>query len=265
MSERPETTPKSDGVGVPHHTDGHYARIAGSYNDTWSTRSDYLAWMSRLIANRLRMSSGARVADIGAGTGLFLSRLAESASPQAPILCIDPSAEMLRHLPEDPRLRPVHGTAEDVAAGRVTLPYEQLDALLIKETIHHITDMPGTLRGLSGLLAPGGRMLVVTLPPLLDYPLFQAALDRFAAMQPEPESIVEAMRAAGLETQYTIEVFPVTVDRAHYIDLVGNLWMSVLSTFTDEELAAGLDEMRERYPERELHFIDRFAFIYGVR
>jgi ubiquinone/menaquinone biosynthesis C-methylase UbiE len=265
MSERPETRPESDGAGLPRHTDGHYARIAGSYNNTWSHRSDYLAWMSKQIANRLRTPAGARVADIGAGTGLFLSRLAESASPQAPILCIDPSAEMLRHLPEDPRLRPIRGTAEDVAAGRVTLPYEQLDALLIKETIHHVTDVPGTLRGLTGLLAPGGRMLVVTLPRLLDYPLFQAALDRFAAMQPEPESIVDAMRAAGLETEYSIEVFPVTVDRAHYIDLVGNLWMSVLSTFTKEELAAGLDEMRERYPQRELHFVDRFAFISGIR
>jgi 2-polyprenyl-3-methyl-5-hydroxy-6-metoxy-1,4-benzoquinol methylase len=265
MSERPQTRPESDAVHLAHRTDGHYARIASSYNDTWSNRSEYLTWMSRQIADRFRMSSGARIADIGAGTGLFLGELAESASPQVPILCVDPSAEMLQHLPEDPRLRPIHGTAEDIAAGRVALPYEQLDGLLIKETIHHLRDVPGTLRGLTDLLASRGRMLVVTLPPALDYPLFQAALDRFAATQPEPESIAEAMRAAGLETEYTIEVFPVTVDRAHYIDLVANLWMSVLSTFTDEELAAGLGEMRERYTQRELHFMDRFAFIYGVR
>ncbi|NMH91043.1 class I SAM-dependent methyltransferase [Pseudonocardia bannensis] len=257
--------PDNDVVDRFHRTDGHYGRIARSDNDTWSDRSDYLTWMSGQIAVRLRMSSGARVADIGAGTGLFLGRLAERASPQAPILCVDPSPEMLHHLPEDPRLRPIHGTAEDVAAGRVVLPYEQLDAVLIKETIHHVTDVPGTVRGLAELLAPSGRMLVVTLPPRLDYPLFQAALGRFAAMQPEPESIANAMRAAGIETECTIEAFPVTVDRRNYIDLVGNKWMSVLSTFTDDELAAGLDEMRERYPQRELHFLDRFAFVRGVR
>jgi hypothetical protein len=38
---------------------------------------------------------------IGAGTGLFLGRLMECPSPRAPILCVDPSAEMLRQLRRD--------------------------------------------------------------------------------------------------------------------------------------------------------------------
>lgn len=247
------------------HIEGHYAEIASSYNASWSNRSDYVIWMSTEIAKRLRISAGDRIADIGAGTGLFLRQLARWASADAPILCIDPSTEMLEHLPEDPRLRPIRGTAEGMSAGQVALPYEQFDAILMKEVIHHIRDVPGTLRGLAGLLAPGGRILVVTLPPLLDYPLFQAALDRFAAKQPEPESIAHAMQAAGLQTECTIEEVPIVADRDQYIDLVGNRWMSVLSTFTDEELAAGLDEMRERYPPGELQFVDRFAFVVGVR
>lgn len=265
MTKRSEPLPEDGAVDLRNHTDGHYARLADRYNHIWSERSEYLAWMSAQIADRLRVPEGARIADIGAGTGLFLGRLMGRASPRTPILCVDPSAEMLRQLPQDPRLRPVQGTAEDVAAGRVALPYEAFDAILVKETIHHVTDMPGTLRGLADLLAPGGRILVVTLPPLLNYPLFDAALDRFATVQPEPESVADAMRAAGLETEYSIEAFPVTIDREHYFDLVGNQWMSVLSSFTDEELAAGLDEMRDRYPQRQLRFTDRFAFITGVR
>jgi SAM-dependent methyltransferase len=252
-------------AAVNDHTDAHYAQIGSRYNGSWSTRSAYVTWMSTEIAKRLRISSGDRIADIGAGTGLFLRRLTEWTSASTPILCIDPSAEMLEQLPEDPRLRPILGTAEAVAAGSVVLPYEQLDAILIKEAIHHIRDVPGTLRGLVDRLARGGRLLVVTLPPQLDYPLFQAALDRFAARQPEPESIADAMRSAGLETECTIEEVPIIADQDQYIDLVGNRWMSVLSTFTDEEMAAGLDEMRERYPQRELHFVDRIAFVSGVR
>jgi len=247
------------------HLDRHYAQIASSYDETWSNRSEYLDWMSTHITRRLQVSPGARIGDVGAGTGLFLSRLAECASAQAPILCIDPSAEMLERLPEDPRLRPIQGTAEDVAAGRVVLPYAQLDAILIKETIHHVTDLPGTMRGLAALLAPGGRILVVTLPPQLDYPLFQAALDRFASTQPEPETVADAMRSAGLEAECMDEEFPVTVDRDRYIDLVGNRWMSVLSTFTAEELTAGLDEMRRRYRQGQVRFVERFAFVLGLR
>lgn len=243
----------------------HYARLAESYDEAWSHRPEYLTWMSEHTQRRLQMSAGDQVADIGAGTGLFLERLAERASADVPILCIDPSAAMLDQIPDDPRLRPIQATAEDVAEPRIALPYEKLDHIVIKETIHHVRDIPATMRGLADWLVPGGRVLVVTLPPRLDYPLFQAALDRFAAGHPEPEAIADAMRGAGLDAECTFEEYPVTVDRDHYVDLVGNQWMSVLSTFDDDDLAAGLDEMRARHPAGQLSFVDRFAFVLGVR
>jgi SAM-dependent methyltransferase len=265
LVRRESDTSEKGLVAVGEHVETHYAQIASRYNGSWSTRPAYVSWMSTEIAKRLRVSSGGRIADIGAGTGLFLRSLIEHASASTPVLCIDPSAEMLDLLPQDPRLRPILASAEEVAAGTAALPYDQFDAILIKEAIHHVEDVSGTVRGLAHRLAPGGRLLVVTLPPLLDYPLFQAALDRFATRQPEPTSIADAMRAAGLETDYGVEEVPVVADRDQYIDLVGNRWMSVLSTFTDEELATGIDEMRERYPQRELRFVDRIAFVSGIR
>ena len=252
-------------MSVAHRAEEHYENIAAQYDDTWAHRPEYLSWMSDHIGKRLRMTPGSRIADIGAGTGLFLGRLAQRASPDRPILCIDPSQPMLDQLPDDPRLRPIRATAEDVAAGRVKLPYEKLDGILIKETIHHVTDLPQTMQGLADLLAPGGRILVVTLPPRLEYPLFQAALDRFAVNHPEPDMIVETMRAIGLDAEVSYEEFPITVDREHWIELAGRQWMSVLHSFSPEEIAAGQEEIRERYPEPVLDFVDRFAFICGAR
>lgn len=243
----------------------HYQRLADNYDDTWGHRPDYVAWMNGLIFDRLRIQRGEHIADIGAGTGLFVQRLMDEVTSENPIVCIDPSQPMLDHLPEDPRLRAVCGSAEEVADGTVALPYDKLDAIVIKETIHHITDIPATIRGLTDRLVPGGRVLVVTLPPRLEYPLFSAALDRFAKHQPEPDDIAAAMRDAGLVVRLDYEAFPVRVDRDHYIDLVSRRWMSVLSTFDDAELAAGLREMSERHPPGELEFPDRFAFILGSR
>lgn len=242
----------------------HYEHIANDYDGNWAHSQEYVTWMNERIARTLRVRPGERIADVGGGTGLFVQGMLPDVGEQVPLLCIDPSQHMLDQVPEDPRLRTLCAGAEEVAETRVRLPYEHVDAILVKETIHHVADVAETVRGLARLLAPGGRLLIVTLPPRLEYPLFQAALDRFAANQPEPGEIAAAMDSAGLETDLRYEEFPVEVDREHYIRLVQrNKWMSVLYSFSDEELAAGADEMRERHPEKVLRYTDRFAFVLG--
>ncbi|MPZ60859.1 MAG: methyltransferase domain-containing protein [Propionibacteriales bacterium] len=246
-------------------TEDHYARLADSYDANWAHTAEYVSRMSELIADRVRIQAGERVADVGAGTGLFLRAFDDAITAENPIACIDPSRPMLDQLPDDARLTPVQATAEQVAAREVRLPDDELDVILMKEVIHHVSDIDTMVKGLAAQMAHGGRFLVVTLPPQLDYPLFEAALQRFGERQPEPDGIAGAMRAAGLEVEQALEEFPVRVSRDHYIELVGRRWMSVLSTFTDEELADGLDEMRRRHPQEHLEFADRFAFILGVK
>jgi len=243
----------------------HYARLAATYNGNWSHSPDYVAWMSGQVCDRLQIRPGDRVVDVGAGTGLFLSMLGGAVTADNPVVCVDPSRPMLDQLPDDPRLAPLQATAEQVASREVRLPYEQIDAVLIKEAIHHVADVPATVRGLADLLAPGGRFLVVTLPPLLEYPLFEAALERFAKRQPEPEGIAEDMADAGLRTDLSYAEFPVRVEREHYLGLVGRQWMSVLSTFSESEIADGLEEIRRRHPEDVLEFTDRFALVFGTK
>jgi hypothetical protein len=41
--------------------------------------------------------------------------------------------------------------------------------------------------------------------------------------------------------------------------------MSVLSTFSAEEIDEGIDAIRLRHPEHELTYTDRFAFIQGFK
>lgn len=249
---------------MAYDTAEHYERAAERYDDNWEHTAAYVQWMNERIAGALDIRPGDRIADVGSGTGLFLKGILPAVGPERPILCLDPSEAMLRYLPDDDRLRPVCASAEDIAKGAVDLPYDELDAILIKETIHHVEDIPETMRGLAGLLAPGGRILVISLPPRLDYPLFGAALDRFAAHQPEPADIARAMSDAGLSAGWSFQLFEAAVNPDHYRELVGNRWMSVLTTFTDEELADGLEEMRRKQEGlRELRYFDRFGFILG--
>ncbi|WP_327327109.1 class I SAM-dependent methyltransferase [Streptomyces sp. NBC_01210] len=244
---------------------GHYEGLAAEYDEHWVYGPDYIPWMSARIAEALRLTATDRIADIGSGTGLFASEVAKSLQPRQPILCVDPSEAMLRQIgtPPPPGLTPIVASAEDIAEGRRDLPYEELDAMWLKESVHHLPDPAHTLRGLSERLAPGGRLLVVMLPATIQYPLFEAALTRFEELQPDPAGIVGHLRGAGLDADLTHVEHELRIDRDKYLGMVRARYMSLLATFSDSEIEKGIEEMRAAHPEPVVVFPDRFAFILG--
>ncbi|MET8244754.1 class I SAM-dependent methyltransferase [Streptomyces sp. NPDC005202] len=246
---------------------GHYEGLAAEYDEHWVYDPDYVPWMSGRIAEALRLTPTDRIADIGSGTGLFAREVARQIQPHHSILCVDPSEAMLRGLgtPPPAALTPIVASAEDIAEGRARLPYEQLDAMWLKESVHHVADPAHTLRGLAGRLAPGGRLLVAMLSATIQYPLFKAALARFEELQPDPAVIAGHLRAAGLETTLGHVEHELRIDRDRYFGMVRARYMSLLSTFTDSEIEKGIEEMRVAHPEPVLVFPDRFAFVLGRR
>lgn len=246
---------------------GHYESLAAEYDEHWTYSPSYVSWMSARLAETLRLSRTDRMADIGCGTGLFTRQVAELVDPVNPVLAVDPSPAMLRQVSavRSPGLTPVLASAEDVAEGRADLPYNELDAVWLKESVHHVADPAGTLRGLAGSLAPGGRLLVVMLPTTIKYPLFHAALDRFEELQPDPQHIALHLETAGLDAQVLDVEHELRLNREKYFDMVRARYMSLLSTFTDSEISAGIDEMRAAHPEPVLTFPDRFAFVLATK
>lgn len=240
----------------------HYARLAARYDQNWAHSPEFIAWMTRSIQQRLRITGTDQVIDVGCGTGLYARELALDA---ASVTCADPSAPMLAQLPHDGRLTAVHASAEDLASGRVRLPAERFDAMLAKEVLHHVGDQDQVISGLARLLKPGGRMLVVMLPTTISYPLFAAALELFTRQQPDPADIAEQMGAAGLEADLAYEGFPLAFPADRYLQMVRDRYMSLLSHFSDAELEAGADEIRRAHPGDEISFEDRFAFVAGVK
>lgn len=103
-----------------------------------------------------RASGVARVLDIGAGTGL-LTALVAGALPDARLVLLDASAEMMALAPE--RLGDAWSRCETVVAdaGR-GLPDGPFDAVVSALAIHHVPDAakPGLYRRIHDVLAPGG-------------------------------------------------------------------------------------------------------------
>jgi 2-polyprenyl-3-methyl-5-hydroxy-6-metoxy-1,4-benzoquinol methylase len=245
-------------------TQAHYGRLAASYDHNWAYSPSYIAWMTGCILDRAAIRPGQVVADIGCGTGLYSRQLAAAG---ATVICADPSQAMLDQLPGDPAIVPVRASAQDIAERRVALLAQRLNAIVIKEAVHHIpaSGRRAVLNGLSELLAPGGRIVIAMLPAQISYPLFTTALQRFQNLQPDPADIAAMLSDAGLETELSYDSYTLTFEKDRYLSMVRDRYMSLLADFTDAELERGMTEIRERFPGDRLEFADRFAFIRGIR
>jgi SAM-dependent methyltransferase len=245
-------------------TQAHYDRLAASYDQNWAYSPAYIDWMTRCILDRAAIQPGDTVADIGCGTGLYSRGLAAAAGR---VICADPSQAMLDQLPADPALVPVRTSAQDIAARRIALPSGRLDAIVLKEAIHHVPagDRATVLRGLTELLAPSGRIVIVMLPAHIGYPLFAAALERFEHRQPDPRGIAAMLSDTGLETELTYDRYQLSFLKDRYLSMVASRYMSLLADFDDAEIERGIIEIHKRYPGDHLDFADEFAFIRGTQ
>jgi trans-aconitate methyltransferase len=248
-------------------TQAHYGRLAASYEHNWAYGEAFLDWMTREIIAVASITADDRIADVGCGTGLFTRRVLASVKPSAPILCVDPSDAMLDQLQEVPGLTRLRASAEVLATATGHDSPAPLDVITMKEAVHHIpaAERASTLAGLAGLLAPGGRLLVVMLPATLDYPLFDAALRRFEELQPDPADIERHLSEAGLTTSLTYGAFELELPKERYLSMVRERYMSLLSMFDDDEIEDGIAEIEQQHPEPVLRFPDGFAFVLGVR
>jgi ubiquinone/menaquinone biosynthesis C-methylase UbiE len=116
---------------------------------------------ARLI-RALRLRAGQTVAEIGAGSGYLVRRLARALGPRGRVFAVDAEPRMLPVLAE--RLRrarianvtPVLGRDDDP-----WLPERSCDLVLVVNTYHHFPAGPRYLRRLRALLRPGGRLVNV--------------------------------------------------------------------------------------------------------
>jgi ubiquinone/menaquinone biosynthesis C-methylase UbiE len=252
-------------------TSAHYTRLATNYDKNWTHSETFADWMTREIVGGLRLAPQSRIADIGCGTGLYTRRIHSLAAPQQPILCVDPSEAMLAQIPDYPQFRKVHASAEQLTQpkdrpGAATEALGALDAILIKEAIHHVSSARRTdvIKGLTEFLAPGGHLLVVMLPVRIEYPLFADALKTFEALQPDPAAIADDMRTSGLDVILSYREFALEIPKARFLTMVRNRYMSLLATFSDDQINAGVAEIDATHTEQILAFSDRFAFVLGT-
>jgi ubiquinone/menaquinone biosynthesis C-methylase UbiE len=114
----------------------------------------------------LAVDAGSRVADVGAGRGYFTSHLSRRVGPNGRVYAVDISDRalgQLRRLVENEELDNV-----DVIRGEIDdpgLPDGSLDAVLMVDAYHEMTEYQAMLARVYAALKPGGRLVILDLVP----------------------------------------------------------------------------------------------------
>ena len=176
------------------------ARYAKSFDDP---ARDAWQMPDRVIA-ALGLKPGMSVADIGAGTGYFTSKLAKVAG--VTVFAVDIEPKMIEYLKgraakeKLSNITPVLG-----AASSPNLP-QPVDVILVVDTYHHLPNRPAYFRELRKSLTPGGRVAIVDFRK--DAPDGPPAHFRFT-----PQQIQDEMKDAGYQLESSHDFLP----RQHFL------------------------------------------------
>ncbi len=110
----------------------------------------------------LDLHPGMLVADVGAGTGYFTTRLARRVGPSGKVYAEDVEPEMLDRLRANvaqaqlPNVEIVPGTETDPK-----LPNGRLDLVLLVDVYHELAEPQQMLRNIRRFLKPDGRLVLI--------------------------------------------------------------------------------------------------------
>lgn len=139
-----------------HHRFEHANDWAKNFDDP-----ERDAWQhpDKVVA-ALSIAPGMTVADVGAGTGYFMKRLADAVGPTGKVLAVDIEPDMVRYMTE----RAARENTPNVEA-RLGKPDDPqlpaVDRIMIVDTWHHIGNREQYAKKIAGSLKLGGFVLVV--------------------------------------------------------------------------------------------------------
>jgi ubiquinone/menaquinone biosynthesis C-methylase UbiE len=229
-----------------------YSRIASSYDRYRDLSPSSLSlWLGKIIRWG-RISSSAKVLDIGCGTGRLIIPLQQMT--QTEVYGLDLSAEMLAQAQGKEGAEVIRWILGDAQA--LPFPDRFFDCTFMCLVLHHIEDKARAISEMYRVLKPGGRSLIWTTShhqikdSLLNefFPSLQKIdLRRF----PPIPTIKGLMGSAGYIDICAEEVtFQEQVRTSDYIEKVRNRYISTLSLIDEEEFAAGTKKLERALPRR---------------
>jgi precorrin-6B methylase 2 len=158
------------------------------------------------VLKALGVGAGSMVADIGAGQGFYTVRLARAVGDQGKVIAVDISDSALRQL----RARVERDGLKNVeiiegAADDPRLPAASLDAALIVNAYHEMTEYEAMLKKIRAALKPSGRLVI--LEPISPSRRRAARAQQTREHEIAPELVIGDLRDAGFKISNLEEPF----------------------------------------------------------
>jgi ubiquinone/menaquinone biosynthesis C-methylase UbiE len=139
----------------------HVANV-GEWVANFEGNQREIAAQRLLIAAACELSPGMRIADLGAGTGLFEPLFSTRVGPTGRVFALDISPEFVEHLRQRAFLEALTNVdvvkCPDDATG---LPAASVDVVFVCDVYHHFEQPQKNLASIFATLKPGGRFVVI--------------------------------------------------------------------------------------------------------
>ena len=114
------------------------------------------------LVRSLKIPSGAKVVDLGAGVGYFTWRLAKKVGPEGKVIAVEIQQEMLDMLAVNLHERGIENVEMVLATPQnPRLPKAEVDLVLLVDVYHELAFPALTLAHIRRSLTPAGRLVIV--------------------------------------------------------------------------------------------------------
>ncbi|WP_169975031.1 class I SAM-dependent methyltransferase [Tautonia rosea] len=130
--------------------------------ERFESESREVATLQDEVLKILELKPGMRVADVGAGTGLYTIPMAQAVGAEGAVFAVDIAPNFLNYIARRAQQQQLINVCTVLGTQDSTqLPPETLDLVFICDTYHHFEDPAAVLGSIHRSMKPGARLVVI--------------------------------------------------------------------------------------------------------
>ena len=194
------------------------------------------------IKQLISLTEDDQIIDVGGGTAQTSRFLHEDFNMRNPVVCIDPSKEMLNVAQRNGAVT-IESTAEEFLASKPSYP---LKVVCMNGCIHHFADPDFVFSQLASFMPEDGVCIVT----MYTIPLFKGANNIRSTERIKEISKLVNFESKGLKCTKAESLKTGMMNKALWYESIRNRLSSYLSLLSNEELEKGIEKLEEDWKDQ---------------